>query len=334
MKNKKKYKVLLWIGIILIFLSSAFFAERGYFYINLSEIIKENIGDFGKISGELRIVNHIRVPRILVGVLAGGILSITGVVFQGILFNPLADSYTLGIASGASFGAALSIFLGVNTLFGGALTVWAFSFGVLSLFIVLYISKKDEVISSNTLILSGVITSAFFSSGVSLLQYLKGSEVNEIIFWIMGSFSSKTWSDVWILLVAGIVGIIFIMRRSDELNIISLGDRIGRSTGVDVKKEKKILLIVASILSGVVVSITGVIGFVGLMIPHLVRGVVGSDNKKVVPLSFLYGGLLTMVADNIVRIYFPSEVPVGVLTALFGAPFFIITFKRDIRGGK
>ncbi|MGL5657250.1 MAG: FecCD family ABC transporter permease [Fusobacteriaceae bacterium] len=328
----KKYHKILIVGILLIVTLALFFSERGYFKIDVLEFIFNFKNLDLEQQGQFRIFQYIRVPRILVAILAGGILSMSGVIFQGVLFNPLADSYILGISSGASFGAALSMVLGLNQFKEFTVVIMAFIFSMISLYFVLSISKKNGTLNSNTLILSGVIVSSFFSAGLSFLQFLKGSGVQEIIFWIMGSFSSKTWIDVFILFLSGGLGLIIFMIYSDSLNIISLGDRVARANGVDVKKVKRILLITASFLSAAVVSTTGVIGFIGLMIPHLTRSVIGSDNRKVIPISFIYGGLITMVADNIIRIYFPSEIPVGVITALFGAPFFIFIFRKKIMG--
>lgn len=328
----KKYHKILIVGVLLIVILALFFSERGYFKIDVLDFIFNFKNLDLEQQGQLRIFQYIRVPRILVAILAGGILSMSGVIFQGVLFNPLADSYILGISSGASFGAALSMVLGLNQFKEFTVVIMAFIFSMVSLYFVLSISKKNGTLNSNTLILSGVIVSSFFSAGLSFLQFLKGSGVQEIIFWIMGSFSSKTWIDVFILLLSAGLGLLIFMIYSDSLNIISLGDRVARANGVDVKKVKRILLITASFLSAAVVSTTGVIGFIGLMIPHLTRSVVGSDNRKVIPISFIYGGLITMVADNIIRIYFPSEIPVGVITALFGAPFFIFIFRKKIMG--
>lgn len=328
----KKYHKILIVGVLLIVILALFFSERGYFKIDVLDFIFNFKNLDLEQQGQFRIFQYIRVPRILVAILAGGILSMSGVIFQGVLFNPLADSYILGISSGASFGAALSMVLGLNQFKEFTVVIMAFIFSMISLYFVLSISKKNGTLNSNTLILSGVIVSSFFSAGLSFLQFLKGSGVQEIIFWIMGSFSSKTWIDVFILFLSGGLGLIIFMIYSDSLNIISLGDRVARANGVDVKKVKRILLITASFLSAAVVSTTGVIGFIGLMIPHLTRSVIGSDNRKVIPISFIYGGLITMVADNIIRIYFPSEIPVGVITALFGAPFFIFIFRKKIMG--
>ncbi|MGL4392734.1 MAG: FecCD family ABC transporter permease [Fusobacteriaceae bacterium] len=286
-------------------------------------------GDFEN----FKIIFGLRVPRILVAFLTGGLLSVSGVIFQGILFNPLADSYILGIASGASFGASLAMILGVTFFYGYGTIIFAFVFALFSLYVVTKISMKGKRLNSNSLILSGVIVSAFFSAGISFMQFLSGyNGVSRIIFWTMGSFSSAIWSDAFILFFSGTFGIIICLYYGKELNIISLGDRIAKSNGVNVRKTKIILLITASFMAAVAVSISGVIGFIGLITPHLVRGFLGSDNRKVIPLSFMCGGIITMVADNIIRLFFPAEIPIGIITAIIGVPFFIIVFRKKILG--
>lgn len=328
----KKDKLYLYLGIIFFIIASLFFVRKGYFNIDIAKLFINRDNLTPEQLGEVKIVEYIRIPRMLVASFTGGLLSVSGVIFQAILFNPLADSFILGIASGASFGAALVILLGITVFGPFSIVISAFIFSLISLFIVVGISKKNGNINSNSLILSGIIVSSFFSAGLSFIQFLKGEGVEKIIYWIMGSFSSKTWTDVYILSFAFVVAVLFINLYGKQLNILSLGDRIAKSNGIDVKKIKMILLIGASFLAAVTVSISGVIGFIGLMIPHLVRNLVGSDNKKIMTLSLVYGALITMVADSLIRIYSPSEIPVGVITAFFGAPFFILIFRKKIIG--
>lgn len=327
----KKFKIYFFSGIFIWLISSLFFVGKGYFNLTVGEVILGAWRGWGE-DPRFVIINTLRIPRILVAAITGGILSLSGVVFQGILFNPLADAYILGVASGAAFGAALAIVLGVGFLGEFTVSFVAFIFALLSLYFVIALSQKKGKINSSSLVLAGVIVSSFFSAGVSFLQFLKGDGVQGIVFWIMGSFAAKTWKDFMVIAPISLIssGIIYYYRK--ELNLISLGDRIALSSGVDVKKTKKILLLNGALLASVAVSISGVIGFVGLMVPHLVRTVVGSDNSKVIPLSIIYGALLTTVADNLVRIYFPGELPIGIIMAVLGTPFFIVVFRKKIIG--
>lgn len=325
-----KFKKYLWFGIVLLTVSFFYFSSKGYFNLTMGEIFA---GVLGRGAGsKYEVVKEIRFPRMIVAAMTGMVLSVSGVVFQGVLFNPLADSFILGIASGAAFGASVAIVTGF-ALFGMfSITVTSFVFAILALYMVIAMSQKNGILNSGSLILSGVIISSFFSAGVSFLQFLKGEGVQKIIFWIMGSFASKSWSDAAVITVIGSVLMSVIYRYSRELNLISLGDRVAISSGVDVKKIKKKLLLCGALLAATAVSISGIIGFVGLMVPHFVRSLVGSDNRKVIPLSMVYGGVLTMVSDSLLRVYITSEIPIGVVMAILGTPFFMVIFRKKIMG--
>lgn len=326
----KKFNRYLWGGLATLILSALYFSGKGYFDLSIPEIVA---GIFGwEITSKYEVVKEIRFPRMIVATLTGMVLSVAGVVFQGILFNPLADSFILGIASGAAFGASVAIVTGFSLLGIFSIPATAFVFAMISLYMVIGISQKNGTLNSGSLILAGVIISSFFSAGVSFLQFLKGDGLQEIVFWIMGSFASKTWIDAWIITLFGSGAMGVVWHYSRELNLISLGDRIALSSGVDIKKVKKILLFCGAFLAAIAVSISGIIGFVGLMVPHFVRSLVGSDNRKVIPLSIVYGGILTSVADSVVRIYIPSEIPIGVIMAVMGTPFFIVVFRKKIMG--
>lgn len=325
-----KFKKYLWLGIVFLTVSFLYFSSKGYFNLTIGETFAGILGRDS--SSKYEVVKEIRFPRMVVAAMTGMVLSVSGVVFQGVLFNPLADSFILGIASGAAFGASVAIVTGF-TFFGMfSITIASFIFAILALYMVIAMSQKNGVLNSGSLILSGVIISSFFSAGVSFLQFLKGEGLQKIVFWIMGSFASKSWSDAIIITVVGCVLMSVIYRYSRELNLISLGDRVAISSGVDVKKIKKRLLLCGALLAAIAVSISGIIGFVGLMVPHFVRSLVGSDNRKVIPLSMVYGGALTLVSDSLLRVYITSEIPIGVVMAILGTPFFIVIFRKKIMG--
>lgn len=329
----KKFKIYMIVGILFLFFSNLYLLKRGYFSVEFKDILFGISKESSEISRKISVVKYVRIPRTLVAIFTGALLSGSGVIFQSILHNPLADSYILGIASGASFGASLGIFLGVNYLGEFSIPTMAFLGAILSLYWVITISSRNKNLNSNSLILSGVIVSAFFSAGVSCIQFIKGTGIEGIIFWLMGSFSSKTAIEAWILGMVTLITVFVGISFGKTMNILSLGDRMAKANGIDVKKNKLALLIFASFISAVAVSITGIIGFVGLMVPHLVRIGVGSDHRKVFPLSLLYGGIITSFADGVIRVYSPTEIPIGVVTALCGAPFFILIFRKKIIGG-
>ncbi|HOO33319.1 MAG TPA: iron ABC transporter permease [Thermotogota bacterium] len=278
------------------------------------------------------VVIEVRLPRILAAAIAGAALSIAGTGFQGVLLNPLADPYTLGISSGAALGAAMSIVFGWN--FFGVITVQicAFLFALITLLIVLRMATLNGRVSPVSLVLAGVIISAFFSAALSFMKHLAGEEVGSIVFWLMGSFASKKWSEVIILLCFTILGFIISLFYSKDLNVLSLGDKNASSLGINTSRLRTTILITASLLSAITVSIAGIIGFIGLIIPHLVRMVTGPDNTKLMILSPLVGAALLATADNFSRAWLPAEVPIGTITALLGGPFFIFIFRKKLKG--
>ena len=278
------------------------------------------------------VIMDVRLPRILTAALVGGGLAVCGVVFQGILLNPLADPYTLGISSGAAFGASLALVLNLTGLGHGAVPLCAFLGALATLVVVLQLSSFDGQMSANTLILSGVIVGAILAAGISFMKYLADEQVAMIIYWLMGSFASKGWIDVGLALAALAVGLAVAVYYGSDLNIMSLGGRASDSLGVETARVRKILLIAASLTAAVCVSVSGIIGFIGLIVPHLMRFLVGPDNRRLAVLSALAGALLLLVADTVTRAVLPAEVPIGVLTALIGGPFFCFIFRRRQRG--
>jgi iron complex transport system permease protein len=328
------YVFLLAVGLIGIIVIST---GMGYIKIPVIVVVKIILnaisGQFALTEGIDKIipvvVMDVRLPRILSATVVGGGLAISGVVFQGILLNPLADPYTLGVSAGAAFGASLALLL--NLGLAGFYPVPAFAFigAAGTLLFVIYLSSSSGGISSNNLILSGIIVAAILSAGISFLKYIADEQVAVIIFWLMGSFGSKTWVDVWLIsLFVGIGFCVFIFFARD-LNLMSLGDRAASSLGVDTRKVTIILLVTASLVAAICVSVSGIIGFVGLLVPHMMRLLTGPDNRRLIPVSLLAGAILLLTADTVIRAVLPSEIPIGVLTALIGGPFFCYIFRRQ-----
>jgi iron complex transport system permease protein len=275
------------------------------------------------------VVFDVRLPRILAAALVGGGLAMCGVVFQGILLNPLADPYTLGVSAGAAFGASLAILLNIHLLGTYSIPLFAFIGAACTLLVVIYLSSSAEGWSSNNLILSGIIVAAILSAGISFLKYIADEQVAVIIFWLMGSFGSKTWTDVALTLTFIGIGFIVFVYYSRDLNLMSLGNRTASSLGVETRKVTLILLSTASLVAAICVSVSGIIGFVGLLIPHMMRLLTGPDNRRLIPVAMLSGGILLLCADTITRAVLPSEIPIGVLTALIGGPFFCYIFWKQ-----
>jgi len=278
------------------------------------------------------VIMEVRLPRILASALVGGGLAVAGCVFQSLLQNPLADPYTLGISSGAAFGASLAILLLISGLILPAALIIPLSafFGALfTLYAVFSLSAPSSHLSSNSLILSGIIISAIFSAGISLIKFLADEQVNAIIFWLMGSFIGKSWSDVLLLLFLVVPSTFAVMFHSRELDIMTFGERTSDSLGIDSTKVRRRILVIASLSTSACVSVSGIIGFVGLIVPHFVRMILGPGNRLLIPCSFFCGCILLLVADTVTRVFLPTELPIGVLTALIGGPVFCYIFRKN-----
>ena len=280
---------------------------------------------------------NIRVPRALVSFFVGGSLAVSGAVMQSLLQNPLASSYTMGVSSGSAVGAALIIISGIQTfvLRSILLPLTGFIFALLTVFfVILFSSRIDRNIHSYTIILIGMVISLFVSAMLTLIAALFPDHSQQIYFWMMGSFSARNWSHVLIIIPVSIIVTFIIMLFSRELDIMTFGDDQAMSIGVNTRHKKILLIMLTALLTGVSVAFTGTIGFIDLVAPHAVRRIFGARHKAVIPMSFLFGGAFMSVMDLIARtLLSPREIPVGAVTALLGAPFFIILFfkKRDTK---
>ena len=289
------------------------------------------IGNISNIPGNLGvIIEQVRLPRVILAALVGAALSISGTSMQGLLRNPLADSSTLGVSSCAALGAVFAIYTGVQLPIVPYLGVAVMSiiFAFVSFFIIMALSYKiDRNLSTNTIILTGVIISMFAGSIISFIVSMSGEQMKSIIFWTMGSFSGRGWEYVGLVSPFIVVGIIGLLRYSSELNAFALGEEKAGYIGVNTKKVKNIIFILVSILVGVSVSVSGTIAFVGLVIPHITRMLIGPNHKELMPLSVVTGATFMMITDLVSRtVLRPSELPIGVVTSLIGSIIFIYIF--------
>ncbi len=276
------------------------------------------------------IIWNIRLPRIIVSLFIGGMLSIAGVTYQGILKNPMADPFVLGISSGAALGATIGIIskISFNILGLNFISLMAFAGALLVIFVVYNIARIKNEVPVTTLLLSGIAMSQFLTAILSILMMLNDRDLNKIFFWTMGSLSGKGWESIANIIPYTVLGFIILMYYSKDMDILLLGDESAKNLGVEADKIKKIILVTASILTAASVSVSGIIGFVGLIVPHIVRIFVGPKHSKLLPLSFITGGALMVVCDTIARSIIPQEIPVGIITAILGAPFFIYILKK------
>lgn len=284
------------------------------------------------------IILSVRLPRVLCVALTGAALSLCGVAMQGLLKNPLADGSTLGVSSGASLGAVIAIAFEITLPalpFAGTM-VMAMVFGFLSLVIILSLAYKlDYSLSTNTIILIGVIFSMFVSSILNLVITFASDKVQSITFWTMGSLAGTSYQSVGILLAVLLPVGLVIFRYARELNAFAIGEDNARHIGVNVKRVKLVVLIAVSALIGVCVSIGGTIGFVGLVVPHMVRMITGPNHKRLLPACVFGGATFLMLCDLVARVLLnPLELPIGVVTSFLGAILFVIIFYQSRRGGK
>jgi iron complex transport system permease protein len=288
----------------------------------------------GDISPNLvQVVMMIRLPRVVLAFLVGASLALAGAAFQGLLKNVLADPYTLGVSSGASVGAVFVLFFGIQLPLIGKFTLPTVSIitGLCTLFLVLVFARAVErKMSIETIILTGIIFSSFFSSLISLMIALTGEELRQIISWLLGSVSMRGWDYIVMIFPFFIIGSLLLLTNSRELNAFAFGESAAANIGVDVAKRKLIILTGASLLTGAAVAVSGTIGFVGLVVPHITRIICGANHRRLLPLSLLYGGAFLVLADLLARtIISPRELPIGVITSLIGAPIFaFLYFKR------
>ncbi|MCW7074859.1 MAG: iron ABC transporter permease [Candidatus Methanospirare jalkutatii] len=331
---------------VLIFILAGVSATLGSYPITVTEvysIIFRCLFQSPETTKEV-IVWDLRLPRILMGILAGTGLAIAGTIMQAILRNPLASPFTLGISAGAGFGAALAILLGAGLVGGKYLIIGnAFIFALIPTFVIIGLTRFRRA-TPETMILAGIALLYIFSAATTLLMYFGEAEaVKEAYFWMVGSLGKSSWEQLIFQLKLGsasiimpgavpavlIVCIILLMLKSWDLNVMSAGDETAKSLGVNVEQTRIFVLILASLMTAAIVSFTGTIGFIGLVAPHMCRIVIGADNRFLIPASGLLGGALLLAADTAARtIMAPVILPVGVLTAFMGGPLFLYLILR------
>ena len=279
------------------------------------------------------IVWGMRLPKVLVASCVGAGLSLVGILMQAMTKNSMADPYLLGISSGASAGATAAILVGSLPLIG-AVTVQAGAFigAIVSSVLVFILAGASGRVSSTKLILSGTAISALFSSMSNFLIFMQNNEkkLSSVLFWMSGSFASAKWADVLPVFIVLIICIVIILLENRALDALLLGEEMAITIGVDVPKLKILIIIMSALVTGIMVSVSGTIGFVGLVIPHISRSLVGTAHKRMVPFSALLGAILMIWADAIARVVVaPSELPIGVVTAFIGAPFFLFLLRKS-----
>ncbi len=326
---------------VLLGMTIVFAATTGPAKIDPQTILKMFIGNipFAKSlitsswsSNEETIIFQIRLPRIILGILVGAALGVAGATMQGLFKNPIADPYIIGISSGAALGATMAIVFGLDELGLYTLPSMAFISATAAIFLVYNIASVGGKLPVGTLLLAGMAVSLFLSAITSFMMYISGEKLHGIFFWLMGGLWSSSWDHVWITLPLVFVGTTVIYIFARDLNVMLLDEEPAQHLGIDVERLKKIMIISASLITASAVAVSGIIGFVGLIIPHIMRILVGPDHRILLPCSALIGGTFLVWADTLARtIIAPTEIPVGIITALFGAPFFIYLLRKRKR---
>lgn len=317
--------------LIILILSMGFSAMVGAVKIPLARLIEilATINAPGLYKTDKLILFSLRIPRILESDLVGMALAVVGACFQGLLKNPMADPYVLGISSGAAFGATIAIILGLGVVATNAL---AFLIALVTVFMVYVMAKRGSKVDMTSMLLAGVAVSAFLSSVISFFMLLNHEEMSRIVFWTMGSLSYVTWREVIISTIIILPLSFIVYLYSKELNALLTGEESAYHLGIDVEKTKRILLVIGSLITAAAVSVSGIIGFVGLIIPHIVRLFTGPDHRMLIPISAISGGIFLVWADTLSRfILSPAEIPIGIITSAVGGPFFLYLLVKSRR---
>lgn len=291
----------------------------------LGEVINRNWPESAE-----TIIFHFRLARVILAVLVGAALAGAGVVLQGLLQNPMADPYILGISSGAALGAALALLFGLGSLAFGVFAVPALAFigAAVTALAVYHLARTGGRVPMTTLLLAGIAMGSFLSALTSLVMVISGENLHQVIFWLMGGFGGRGWEQVQVLLPYVVAGSLPLFLLARELNLLLLGEEPAQHLGVEVERLKQVLLGSATLLAASAVAVSGIIGFVGLIVPHAVRLLVGPDHRVLLPASIFAGAIFLAVADTLARVVAaPLEIPVGVITALCGGPFFLYLLR-------
>ncbi len=330
-----QYKVVLMV--LLLFATILFALSMGRFNVPFTRVVWILLANVVELESswrlvEERVIELVRMPRILVSGICGAVLGLSGAALQGMFRNPLVGPQIIGVSSGAAFGGVIAILLVLKSIF---IPVFAFIFGCGALFLTMSISKAGGGKNILSLVLGGIVTSAFFSSLVSLVKYTADPDdtLPTIVYWLMGSFNESSYVDVlFVLLPLGTAGFLVYQMRF-VVNLLSLGDEEARSLGINVHRSRWIILLASTLMIASTVSVAGVIGWVGLIIPHFARMITGANHGRLIPISMFSGAIYMILVDTVARTASYGEIPIGVLTALLGAPVFgYLLYRRQMKG--
>jgi len=333
--GKENYSLLRVALIVLLAIATVISLMVGRFEVSPTDVVTAILSVFypaPDLSPTIRsVIVDVRLPRVIAVILVGAGLSVAGAAFQGLFRNPLVSPDILGVSAGAGFGAAIALLVTENIL---ATQLMAFVTGIFAVGLAYAISRVYRVTSTLTLVLAGIVVGALFQALTSLVKYVADpfNRLPAIVFWLMGSFNHISTSDlvVAVPLLLGGIGVLYVIRW--RINVISMGEEDARALGVNLEREKTIIITAATVISAVSVSICGIVGWIGLVIPHVGRILVGPDHKLLIPAAALVGASYLLVVDTVARTVTVTEIPIGIITALIGAPVFAYLLRKNQTG--
>jgi iron complex transport system permease protein len=324
---------LIFTGLIILLICVILFSIcLGRYPLSVSDLLRYLITGQSLDSTLPTVLLNVRLPRIIGAVIVGGVLAIAGTAYQGLFRNPMVSPDILGVSSGAGFGASLAIIFSFSLL---GIQLMAFSFGLLSVLLALFVSRiigknHDKIL---ILVLSGMVTGAIFNALISLMKYIADSDskLPDITFWLMGSLSGITFDELKVVLPLVLLGSLPVFMLGWKLNVLSFGDEEAKALGINTGRLRVIVICCASLITASVVCISGLIGWVGLIIPHFTRFLVGPNHKYLLPASFLSGSIFMLVIDDVARSATSLEIPLGILISIIGAPLFLIFLSKSTK---
>ncbi|MEW6243627.1 MAG: iron chelate uptake ABC transporter family permease subunit [Bacillota bacterium] len=333
-RRKWKKRAMIVILLASLILSMSLAVRVGAVHVSLEELVGILSRPTTAAGTARTIILDIRLPRVLASAMVGAALAVAGTTFQALFRNPMADPYVIGASSGAALGATVAILLnpGFRVLGVGAVPSLAFVGALVTVLVVYHLARVGHAVSVITLLLAGIAVGSFLSAIVSLLMYFSGERLHQVVFWLMGGFDGARWLYLKAALPYFTLGVAIVVFHTRELNCILMGDESARHLGINVERARKMLLAGATLLTATAVSQSGLIGFVGLIVPHVTRMIAGPDHSLLIPASALGGAAFMVAADTLARtVIAPTELPVGLVTALGGGPFFIYILRRRFK---
>ncbi len=331
MTIKQRYLLIMLAALAAVFLTFVLALSVGSTSIPFRTVMRSIFSPDAELARYRVIVREIRFPRIVLSFLVGTGLAIAGVIFQGIIRNPLVDPYIVGISAGAGTAVTFVIVFNLSFTFFYFSTIPLFAFfGALATVALVYnLARTKNKVPVMTFMLAGVATAFILDAVRSLVMVMGTQDIEQVVFWLMGSLSGSSWGDIAMILPYYFIGMVPLIFYLNDLNLILLGEENAHHLGVNVEKVKKILIAGATLVTAAVVSVSGGIGFIGLVIPHIARMMIGPDHRKLLPLAALLGGIFLVISDMLARSLMPPlEIPVGIITALAGGPYFIYLLRR------